>query len=151
MLAALAAARSFGLARRFGVVRTLMAGTALQVVLISCMAWTVSPWIAVLLLLRSCHPAISQVVINAEVTPRLSQSLRATYLSLMSLAGRLGYALLLLGLSAIVGPQGPNDAASLSEILRWTAGLAGLGWLVLSVSGQGIALRRGSPGTPGRA
>jgi len=149
LVAALAASRSFALVRRFGLVPTLMGGTGLQVILIACMSWSVSPWVASLLLLRSCYPAVSQVILNAEVTPRLPQSLRSSYLSLTSLAGRLGYGLLLLGLSALAGPEGPNDPVMLSVLLRWTAVLAAAGWLILFVTRSGGGDEHRFPDAPG--
>ena len=71
-----------------------------QLLLIGTMTAVLSPVVGLLLLLRSVPSAIEAPVLNSAVTPRLPQHLRATYLSLMSLAGRLGYAVLLLVLGA---------------------------------------------------
>jgi len=120
-VAAMAAAYSLSIRKLFGAAGTLLGLTFGQVGVIVAMAATVSPLVAGLLVLRSAQPAISAVLINAEVTPRLSQSIRASYLSLNSLAGRLGYGGLLLLLSAVAGVGAPNDPQTLARVLTVAA------------------------------
>lgn len=67
-----------------------------QVLLISSMALWVSPIVALLLITRTAAKGIATPLVNTEISPLLQQHERSTYLSLQSLAGRLGYGLVLL-------------------------------------------------------
>ena len=125
-LAALAAARSIGLASRFGLARTLLGGTALQGMLIAAMAAVVHPLVVPLLLLRDVQPAIGMVLVNATCAPRVPQARRATYLSLQSLAGRLGFSAVLLALSAAAAKEGTDAATMLRRLLGACAVLAAI-------------------------
>jgi hypothetical protein len=140
LFGALAAARAIDLRDRFGTGPTLLGVTLLQGGLIAAMAVVVHPLVLGLLLVRSVQPAASNVIVNAEVAPRLPAAQRATYLSLHSLAGRLGYGGVLLALAALAGPEGPNDPATMASLLRWCTGLAGIGIAALALT-RG-ALRR---------
>ena len=132
-----AAAGSLWLRRRLGVAGALLGVTALQALLIGLMGWIVHLAIVPLLLLRSVHPAVSNVLVRAEITPRVSQVRRATYLSLHSLGGRLGFSLVLLTLSGLTGSSEQADAETLARLLR--------GCLLLAVVGlAALALTRGA-------
>ena len=70
--------------------------------------------------------------LRGAVTPQLPRSLRATYLSLQSLLGRLAFSGTLLLLAAGARPGAPPDWPSLSSMslacaIAGTAGLLGLG------------------------
>ena len=93
--------RSIGLRDRFGLGRLLLGVTALQTLIIGLMGMVYHALVVPLILLRSCYPAISRVLVNAAIAPRVPELQRATYLSLHSLAGRLGYAGVLYTLSVI--------------------------------------------------
>jgi len=99
LVAAPTASVSDRLAARLGLVWHLLLSLLLQVALISLMALFVHPLIAVLLLARSMPRALQSAPMRAAIAPRVPASIRATYLSLQSLAGRLGFSLLLAGLS----------------------------------------------------
>ncbi|MCZ6782012.1 MAG: hypothetical protein O7G30_01760 [Proteobacteria bacterium] len=136
-VAAFAAAQSVRLRDRFGVGRTLLGMTAFQTLLIGVMAAVVHPLVLALLLLRSSYSAVSNVIVHAAVTPRVPQAQRATYLSIHSLAGRLGYAAVLFALSGLGGvgggpvSEGESDFESVARMLQWCAGLALAGWITL--------------------
>jgi hypothetical protein len=101
--------------------------TVLQGAVIGAMAAVVHPLVLPLLLLRSVQPAVSNVIVNVEVAPRLPRGQRATFLSLFSLAGRLGYGAVLLTLAALAGDGGRADPAAITDLLRWCAAGAVLG------------------------
>ena len=134
-VAAFAAARSVALRDRFGTAATLLGVTAFQTVLIGAMAAVVHPLILLLLALRSCYPAISNVIVHAAVAPRVPQAQRATYFSLHSLAGRLGYASVLLGLSSLAGEGG---MAEIAGMLWWCGLLAVAGVVALAVTSRAV-------------
>lgn len=117
--------------RRLGVAGTLLALTGLQTFVIVALAALVHPVLIVLLMLRSVHPAIGHVVVNAALAPRVPRSERATYLSLHSLAGRAGYGAVLLSLGALVGGAEVMTTAQLRLLLGACAILAAVGLVAL--------------------
>jgi len=133
-VAAFAAARSMDLWRWLGTGGVLLGITALQTGLIALMAAVIHPAVLPLIALRSCQPAVGHVVVNAAVAPRVPQAQRATYLSLHSLAGRLGYSAVLFTLGRTLGAGAPNDPETVSAMLRACTVLAALGLAALAVS-----------------
>lgn len=132
-VAAFAARASVRLRDRLGFARALLGVTALQTVVITLMGLVVHALVIPLILLRSVYPAISRVLVNAEVAPRIPQLQRATYFSIHSLAGRLGYAAVLFVLSRI-GAGEANDPQTVATMLHFCTALAVAGWLVLTLS-----------------
>jgi MFS family permease len=133
---------------RFGALPTLLGVSALQTAVIAALSLAVHPVLAVLLLLRSVQPAIGHIVVDAAVAPRVARSERATYLSLHSLAGRIGYSAVLLGLGVLV-----QDASRMSEhdlrlVLGSCAIFAAAGTAVLAAL-RGRAERAPSPRVAG--
>ncbi|MEE2819399.1 MAG: MFS transporter [Planctomycetota bacterium] len=74
---------------------SLLSAAGLQIALIAVMHLFMSIPIALLTTLRSCPRAMSTAPLNAAITPSLPSERRATFLSLMSLVGKLGFALTL--------------------------------------------------------
>lgn len=142
-VASFAAARSIWLRDRLGTGGALLGVTGVQTGLIAIMGLILHPLVVPLILLRSCQSAIGDVIVNTTVTPRVEQSRRATYLSLHSLAGRLGYAGVLLALSALAGGRSIDEPETMTALLRWSAALAAVGLLALGLSRS--ALRDASP------
>jgi len=140
-IAAAAAACSVWLRDRFGLGRVLLAVTALQGFIIAVMGWLYHPLVIPLIVLRSCHPAISGVLVHAAIAPRIPQLQRATYLSIHSLAGRLGYAAVLFGLARL-GEGSPNDPATLASMLHACTALAIVGWIGLALTRRSLAVDR---------
>lgn len=100
-LVAVPAARgSAALARRFGPMPLILGASLLQLGLVVSMACWTSPWVAILLVGRSLPRALQDAPLRAAVAPYVAADLRATYLSLQSLVGRLGFSTLLVALSA---------------------------------------------------
>ena len=147
LLGAFAATRALWLDRRLGTGATLLTMCAIEATLITAMAAVVHPAVLVLLLLRSSPAAVTNVLVNASVTPRIPQAQRATYLSLHSLAGRLGWGSVLYGLSLLTGPDGPNDVTTISRLLTWCAVLAIVGLAALAVT-SGALRRSGGLSSP---
>ncbi len=134
LLAAQVAGKSIALRDRWGLVPTLLFGTALQALIIAAMALFVHPVVAVLILLRSCPRAIMTAPRNAAVNPLIGEDHRATYLSLESLAGRLAFSLTLWSL-ATVG-EAHNDVRAVLQIAGWVALVAFVGLAVTAPSKQ---------------
>jgi hypothetical protein len=110
------------------------------------MAVVASPWLLPVLALRSTQTAAASVIVAAASAPHLAKSLRATFLSLGSLAGRLAYGLVLLGLGRV------DDVETL---LRVGGGVGIVSVLVLLGAGAvlppRIDARAGDPSAaPGR-
>ena len=76
--------------------RILLLGASFQGLLISAMALSIHPIIAILLVLRTIPKAVVTPMVNAELSPLLEQHERSTYLSILSLLGRLGHGVVLL-------------------------------------------------------
>jgi hypothetical protein len=135
---ALAAARSIRLRDRLGVGGALIAVTVLQAGLIVGMALVVHPLVALLLVTRSIQPAVSSVVVSAAIVPRIPQAQRATYQSLHSFAGRLGFAAVLYALSGIGDPGGVGDAETIGTMLRAGAVFAVVGLALLIATRKAV-------------
>ncbi len=130
---AFAAAQTMRLRGVFGVVGLLLALTALQAALIGAMALWIHAAVIVAICFRSVQPAVGNVVVDAAVAPRVEHRLRATFLSMQSLAGRLAYSAVLIGLSRIVADDPSASTESLVSLLEASAWIAviGLGLLVV--------------------
>jgi MFS family permease len=117
IVAAAGAALTPALRRRLGTIGALLAMAALQLGVLGTMALTTSTLVVPLLGLRSLQPAVSRILISAAAAPRLGAGQRATFLSLCSMAGRLGYGLALLG---IAGLEDERDAVRAAAALAAT-------------------------------
>lgn len=116
---ALAARASAPLGHRFGVVATLIGLAVLSSIIVSAMALFVNAAVLILVAFRSAQGAAAPVLISAAVAPRVEQRHRATLLSLNSLAGRLGFGLVLL----FVSTDAEDDVGrvlTMFSITAWT-------------------------------
>ena len=104
---------SMRLLEHLGVQKLLLTGLAIMLLIVAGMAVVLHPLVLVLVLLRNFPMAFSEAPLLAAVAPHINSSFRATYLSLQSLAGRLGFALILLTLSAVV------DSSSEAALMTW--------------------------------
>jgi MFS family permease len=135
---ALAAARAARWRSAFGTGATLLAVTVLQGALITTMAAVVHPLVLPVLLLRSVQPAVSNVIVNVEVAPRLASGQRATFLSLYSLAGRFGYGGVLFALAALAAEGARGEVGAITELLRWCAAGAAIGIAALALTRRAL-------------
>ena len=140
---AFAAARSIRLRERLGLGGSLLSLAALQSGLIALMALVIHPLVVPLLALRNVQTAAATVIVNTEIAPRVPQAQRATYLSLHSLAGRLGYAGVLYGLSILAGDRSIDEPAALTSMLEACALVAFAGLAVLALSRRALERDRG--------
>jgi len=134
LIASPIARASARLARRFGTVPVVLGSMLLQALNVAAMATWTSLWVAALLAGRSVPRALQDAPLRAAITPQLPAGMRATYLSLQSLAGRLGFALLLVTLS--------RTTDSVAAALAMSAVVAGAAVVAL---GLGATARRPQP------
>ena len=139
-VASLAAGRAVAIRERLGLGGTLLAAGVLQTALIACMALSVAAWVVPLIALRSVQAAVANPLIHAAVAPSVPQAQRATYLSMHSLIGRLGFSLVLFGLGRLAGGGEIGDPETLPGLLQAALALAVVGLLLLAVTAG--ALRR---------
>jgi hypothetical protein len=84
-------------------VGALAVAACMQLVLIAAMGAVVHPALVPFLALRSLSFGLADPVLSALIHPRLDSTVRATWLSAQSLAGRLAFALTLAALSMFLG------------------------------------------------
>ena len=96
LLSAWSATRSMALGRRLGHANALLVTMVLQSVIIVAMALFLHPLVLFLIVLRSVPMGLSAPVVNAIVHPRIPSGVRATFLSVQSLAGNLAFSATLL-------------------------------------------------------
>ncbi|MGI9622216.1 MAG: MFS transporter [Acidimicrobiales bacterium] len=125
LVGSVAARASAPVARRIGIVPTLIGLGAVSALVVSGMALWVNAVVLVLVSLRSVQGAAAPVLVSAAVSPRVERHHRATLLSLNSLVGRLGYGLVLLFVAA-----GAED-----DVQRVLGTLAAVAWALVAVLG----------------
>jgi len=96
---------SIRLADRLGLPQLLLLANAVQVLIIAGLAVALHPALLLLVLSRNFAMAMTTPPTLAAIAPRMAAGQRATWLSLQSLAGRLGFSLVLFGLSGAVATQ----------------------------------------------
>lgn len=134
LVAAASSAYSMLWQRKLGLSKLLLTAAALELVIIAAMAIMLHPLIALMVILRSGPMAVVTAPTNASIAPLLENEHRATFLSLQSMAGRLGFAIVLSGFSILVADSQSADWDSLALLLRVSvvAGLTGLVLLAIS-------------------
>ncbi|MFK7961834.1 MAG: MFS transporter [Phycisphaerales bacterium] len=108
LIAAAVAGRSIWVRERLGLRLTMLSGVMVQTTIIVSMAIVLHPLILGLVMFRGVSRALMTAPMNAAVAPLIPSSRRATYLSGLSLAGRLSFSGLLLLLSR-VAEHGASD------------------------------------------
>lgn len=145
LLAAVTAALSHRLRRRWGLFRTLMSAAGLQVAIIGSMAWIASPAIILLIFLRSMPRGLMTAPLNAAIAPHVPRFLRASFLSILNLSGKLGFSLLLFSLSHAPFIRGIGEETGLARALAVCFLVAVFGAVALLATGR--ALRAEGGGT----
>ena len=117
-LSALASSRAVALRERWGTLRVLLAATLLQGAVIASLAAPAHLAIIGVLALRSVPQGLSRPVLIASIHPHLPSSVRATWLSVQSLCGRMAFAITLTGASfwAAGSPMSHGLIASLAGV-----------------------------------
>ncbi len=90
----------------------LIVSLVISLVIVASMWLSRAPWVALLLVARSVPRALQDAPLRAEIAPRIGPQERATYFSLLSLAGRAGYALVLVAF-ALAGQDSDSLEATL--------------------------------------
>jgi len=119
---AFGAAISIRLLNRYGVHSLLIASLACIIVIIGGMAAALHPIILSLVLFRNFPMALSEAPMLSAISPRIDSGYRATYISLQSLAGRLGFSLMLFSLSSLI------DTDNVESAMQWPDMQSALGW-----------------------
>lgn len=114
-----AARASAPLAERFGTPATLIGFGALSALIVTGMAIWVHWLVLGLVVFRSAQGAAAPVLISAALAPRTQQHHRATLLSLNSLAGRLGYGLVVLFVAG-AATDDVQPVLRIFSIISWT-------------------------------
>lgn len=130
LVGAAAARSSEPLARRFGVVPTLLALGALSAVIVTSMAIWVAPAVLLLVAFRSAQGAAAPVLISGAVASRVERHHRATLLSLDSLAGRLVWGSVLLSVGRLVGDD-VGRSLHLLSLVAWVILAAITAWALV--------------------
>lgn len=116
-IAAVVSQSSVAVARRFGTGATLLAAVGMLLITISAMGLLVHAWVMLLIVLRGVPMALTRPLIVSLTHPRLTGDVRATYLSLQSLAGRLAFSATLVLASLTITDMGSLSRDGLSDIL----------------------------------
>jgi MFS family permease len=127
------ASRSIQIKNKIGTSATLLSAAGLQIAMIAIMHFFLSVPAAIATLLRSCPRALMTAPLNVAVAPNVPASKRATFLSLQSLFGRLGYSLTL---AAFASMAGDSTWSSISKMLGWGMWVGLAGFVVLLVTSR---------------
>jgi len=121
------------LVKRLGVKGSLLLAMALQGLIMLAMAQWLHPAVLLALVARSTPRALSGPIMSAAIHPRVPTQVRASFLSMQSLAGRLSFSVCLTAASLLIGRPQVLSMALLSRILlAFAAGLAVI-WILLAV------------------
>ena len=148
-LAAWAGPRGVGWARRLGPSGLMLVAWALMAVVLGAMAAGPAWWAVPLVALRSVPMALASPTLAAVVHPELPRGLRATWLSVQSLAGRLAFAAVLTVTAALVANETGWTAPLIRQIVIPCTVAAMLVGLVLWAVAPAAARARSSAGGPG--
>lgn len=129
-----------GVRERLGLAGILLLAFGLQVALVAGLAVTGSAFAIALLLMRMVPDSFSRPFILARIQPLLADEVRATFLSLRSLAGRLLFALSLYLASVNASEIGEMASSEIQSILSIYAlvGAAIFVWLWVMRKGRDV-------------
>ncbi|WP_296419606.1 MFS transporter [Pseudooctadecabacter sp.] len=130
-----------GLRNRIGLSGILLGAFALQIAISGVMALTDSALVLAVLMLRMIPDALSRPFILGRIQPLLSDDSRATWLSLKSFVGRLGFASALAIGAVSTTDVGQMPYADIQSILTVATliGLAALACLALTARRAGVS------------
>lgn len=120
------------LRNRLGLARTLLLAFGMQIVLTAALSASNSLFVIALLFFRMVPDSLSQPFIKARIQPLLKDGVRATYMSVQSLAGRVLFAATLSLAAARTTDDVPLPYSDIQVIL---AAYAALGLVLLLVLG----------------
>ena len=129
------AARSMKFRRCFGLRKTFLLSVLFQNLLFLPAALLLHPAVVFVLLFRNAPKGLYMAPLSEAVNERIPTNLRATYLSVQSLAGRLAFATCLLAISLVVG-EGKTDWTALSLMAKIFFGVGTMGWIILLLTAR---------------
>lgn len=116
--AAFAARFSVRLTKKYGFFKILFFALLIQGVIIALLSWKLHALIILIILFRNFSMVLTSAPISAVIAPLINQAQRATYFSIQSLAFRLSFAIILIGLALPFGENHITDWPALSWMLR---------------------------------
>ena len=116
-VAAFASHWSLAVTRRLSVGGTLLAAVGTILLIIVAMGSVLHAWVMLLIVLRGAPMALTKPIMVSLIHPRLTGNVRATYLSVQSLAGRLAFSVTLVIASLAVTDMRDLSMEGLSGIL----------------------------------
>ncbi len=136
LVASWVASQSIRIKNKIGTSVTLLSAASLQIAIMAIMHFFVSIPAAILTLLRSCPRALMTAPLNVAVAPNVPASKRATFLSLQSLFGRLGYSLTL---ATFASAAGGTEWPAIAKMLGWGmwGGIGGFAVLLITAKLSG--------------
>ncbi len=137
-IAALASSRAMAIEGRLGSRATLLVALAIEGIIIAAMGFVLHLAVIALIALRSAPMAISRPIMNARVHPKIDTGIRATYLSVQSLAGRLAFSISLAVAAYVVGDS-LMTAGVMSELLIGFAVLSAILLASLAITSRAVA------------
>lgn len=132
--AALASSRAMAIDRRLGTRLTLLGALVIEGVIITVMGLVLHPVVIALIALRSAPMAVARPVMNARIHPRIATGIRATYLSVQSLSGRLAFSITLALASFAIGDAAMTAGIMSDLLIAFTALTAGFVVLLAATS-----------------
>jgi MFS family permease len=141
LLAAFASMRAVAMGERLSSGRALVISLGLYLVVIAPMAALLHPAVALAIALRGVPDAIAQPIVAQEIHPRLPSAIRATYLSVESLAGRLAWAGVLLVCAAFAGDFATLDFETLGALLLALGAACAIVTLALAATSRALRSR----------
>ncbi len=127
---AVGAAVSQRLIDRVGLRALLLTSVAIQAVIVAGLSLVLNPIMLVLVMFRNFSMSMARGPMLGAIAPHVPSTQRATFLSVLSLAGRAGFSLALFTLSALVIGKETLNWPALSRVL-WSSALVGIVALIL--------------------
>ena len=133
-----------GLRARLGLTGVLLLAFGMQIALIGVLAISDAVLVIAILFLRMVPDSLSRPFIVARIQPFLADSVRATYLSLQSLVGRLLFSGSLIFASLSASDREKMSFDEISLVLGWYA-LTGLAiWVALGALARRVRVNQGT-------
>ena len=127
---ALGAALSQRLIENVGLRALLLASISMQVLIVAGLSIVLHPIMLVLVMFRNFSMSMARGPMLGAIAPHVSSAQRATFLSVLSLAGRAAFSVVLAMLSVLVVGKEALNWTSLSQVLALSA-VVGMGALIL--------------------
>jgi len=144
---AIGAAMSERLLARVGLLATLLSSVSVQVIIVAGLSIVLHPIMLLLVMFRNFSMSMAHGPMLGAVSPHVPSAQRATFLSLLSLAGRASFSVVLAMLSILVVGKETLNWVSLSQILAVSAVLGVVALVLLFLGSRVVDFgHRGSDG-----